>query len=1038
MNIETTVLSINANENSTNFGLNFTDWVIENQQDIVFALVDKATNFLFEHSQGNFSGQPSLDNTWHYIQMSGKDKGKVGYCGAISYSSKNVPQLSLTLNHFRDGSIIFKDSVVADMWTTYKALFQSPSNHTNSWTVQQSINDYQSADLAGSSPYLHQKQVQPHNMTNFNGIGFDGSKILVPLFDIKGNIQAAQKIYPNGQKLYPSGQGWKNGLFYPIGEDFRHAKKIAITAGLTTGLSVYQSGACACVINALDDNNIKHVVKLLREKNLQAEIILVADNDHLKKSNSGITTAQKVSQQFQVSWTYPYFDDSDKGTDFNDLQVTDGVAAVLEQFKNNITKPEKSAAKPFCTKDNVAKTPFVQESVTKEADDNKEDLPFCDFCGIKTPFRFFEQKTKTQEITENMLPTNIRGWIMDVAKRMQTYPTFSAAAAISFVSAIIARRVNLTPKRYDKQWVVYPNVWGAIVGKAGSQKSPSITPMFEPIRKHNKKMLDLHKIELENWEYEVEQCKKEKRDASEYPVKPTRESLFTNDATPEALQKIHQDNPQGVLLYRDELSGFIDQMTKQGREGARQFFLEGWSGDGAFSYDTISRGNTYIDGLCLTLFGSIQPSILAKQVENDRNGTGADGFIQRFQLLVKSNPKPNYSLAISDVEPDYAAKQLYEDTLERLLNLPTNDTPVTVNFDNQAQEIFDSWYEVLENRLRSQKMPDMLASHLSKYRSLMPSLALIFEAINNELFHADTLSSDLTISSESTRLAVEWVQYLESVAEDILIEDNEGEIDHSIVLSEKIANKIASGTITNGCTVRELKSKFRGKMDKAHLVDTLEMLRENGWIEIQSIKTSGRPKKCLFINPSLLKSKTEQSDAKPFCTTADVTKTPFTHESCTKDVVDFEVEKPFCGFCDADLPDGQEKTEQENPVQLSRKENTKGVTKVTKGRVDNINSNINKILPKNKSKIEYVTKGVNDVTKGHLSLLQKLDDLSQKVKADLTASDLGDLAEALSILPIKTQLSKGREFMNRFVKDVEGAWAWLVSVTTKCKCEIEC
>jgi hypothetical protein len=280
MNIETTVLSTNANQNSTNFGFNFTDWVIENQQDIVFALVDKATIFLLEHSQGDFSGQPSLDNTWHYIQMSGKDKGKVGYCGAISYSSKNVPQLSLTLNHFRDGSIIFKDSVVADMWTTYKTLFQSPSNHTNSWTVQQSIDDYQAANVAGSSPYLERKQVQPHQMKDLNGIGFDGSKIFVPLFDIKGNIQAAQKIYPNGQKLYPSGQGWKNGLFYPIGEDFRHAKKIAITAGLTTGLSVYQSGAC--VINALDDNNIKHVVKLLIEKNLQAEIILVADNDPSK------------------------------------------------------------------------------------------------------------------------------------------------------------------------------------------------------------------------------------------------------------------------------------------------------------------------------------------------------------------------------------------------------------------------------------------------------------------------------------------------------------------------------------------------------------------------------------------------------------------------------------------------------------------------------------------------------------------------------------------------------------------------------------
>jgi hypothetical protein len=52
-----------------------------------------------------------------------------------------------------------------------------------------------------------------------------------------------------------------------------------------------------------------------------------------------------------------------------------------------------------------------------------------------------------------------------------------------------------------------------------------------------------------------------------------------------------------------------------------------------------------------------------------------------------------------------------------------------VRFTEDAQEVFDQWRDELEVRLRSTELPPALESHLAKYRSLMPSLALIFQLI---------------------------------------------------------------------------------------------------------------------------------------------------------------------------------------------------------------------------------------------------------------------------------------------------------------------
>ena len=76
-------------------------------------------------------------------------------------------------------------------------------------------------------------------------------------------------------------------------------------------------------------------------------------------------------------------------------------------------------------------------------------------------------------------------------------------------------------------------------------------------------------------------------------------------------------------------------------------------------------------------------------------------------------------------------------------------------FDAAGQEVFREYHDGLERRLRSEEFAGQpaFAAHLAKYRSLMPSLALLFALIANPKCSS--------VSERSARLAADWCDLLE-------------------------------------------------------------------------------------------------------------------------------------------------------------------------------------------------------------------------------------------------------------------------------------
>ncbi len=216
---------------------------------------------------------------------------------------------------------------------------------------------------------------------------------------------------------------------------------------------------------------------------------------------------------------------------------------------------------------------------------------------------------------------------------------------------------------------------------------------------------------------------------------PILKRYMTNNASYEALGELLIENPNGLLVEADELIGLLKQLDANGQEVAISFYSTAADGDKPYTFDRIMRGKgLHIDALCLSIIGGIQPGVLAEYVRQATGvGVGADGLLQRLELMVYPGINPEWKEI--DRFPDKEARESVTKLVEKMDGLKpaeigTEEDPYGgvpfLRFDDEAQVLFSEWRGELEQRLRSGEDHPEIVSHLSKYRKLIPSLALLF------------------------------------------------------------------------------------------------------------------------------------------------------------------------------------------------------------------------------------------------------------------------------------------------------------------------
>jgi putative DNA primase/helicase len=254
----------------------------------------------------------------------------------------------------------------------------------------------------------------------------------------------------------------------------------------------------------------------------------------------------------------------------------------------------------------------------------------------------------------------------------------------------------------------------------------------------------------------------------------------------------------------------------------------------------------------MSMLGGIQPGRLRSYLADAlHDGPTNDGLIQRFQLLVWADTDLKWEYV--DRPPDAAAEEMIARIFRRLVELDVANR-LLFRFDPHAQALFVEWLSQLESRLRGKDLHPALVSHLSKYRSLMPSLALLFELADRAAAGTQVCgSSELLVSLEHARQAAEWCDYLESHANRIYSCVTSPQMRAAQELAEKIrTHKVgAEGTFT----LRDVYLKGWSGLDIPEAVKTAaQILEDASWIRelrSQSSPTGGRPSARYQINPKV-------------------------------------------------------------------------------------------------------------------------------------------------------------------------------------------
>ena len=160
----------------------------------------------------------------------------------------------------------------------------------------------------------------------------------------------------------------------------------------------------------------------------------------------------------------------------------------------------------------------------------------------------------------------------------------------------------------------------------------------------------------------------------------------------------------------------------------------------------------------------------------------------------------------------------------------------------------------MTDRLNRKNDPDFIEEYVSKFQSLLASLALIFEIINRH-DNSQKLNETFTVGPNSINLALKYLDFNELH----IIRLINPIIDKSTPATIRLAEKIYSRKIKDGIKLRTIyRSKWKGLKDRHIVMKALMILEEKNWIRLEEIVTGGRPSEIIRINPEIIKNGCEK------------------------------------------------------------------------------------------------------------------------------------------------------------------------------------
>jgi hypothetical protein len=547
---------------------------------------------------------------------------------------------------------------------------------------------------------------------------------------------------------------------------------------------------------------------------------------------------------------------------------------------NDQTAALKIAGDTLLTPDGVSLNKDAQRKYMEQ----KSQITADDFETISNPSGVWEDPEPLErevppapEFPMDVLPEDVRAYVLDHVERLQCPPDMVAMAAIVELAGLIGKEATIRPKDLDSEWSERACIWNVLISPKSTMKSSALKAGLKNLnriqvrdsevdRKEKKKYLDeKHRYELRVKAFE-NQCKSilKKDSAAELPEMP--ESIIEPEP-PQSRRRIIKDSTlektadlmiqsPGLTMSCDELAGFMLNMNRYSAGSDRQFYLECYSG-GNHPIDRVSRGEQFISDMYMNIIGGVQPAVARQLFCSDDSD---DGFFERF-IPIYPERKTDWKLV--DRYPDHEARELMNNLCDRLagknwrkiLSMDNDSNGDEYGkpyacFDAKAQAAFNKWLTVHMNGLATMSEDDLTLGFAGKRRGLLVRLCLIFhlakwaggEQANIKLVSDETLQDALTLLSG----------YIIPMQERTVAAFAMSDFDNDV---KRIVGWIKKDKIKKFRSRELLRKQWSGLKTNKDILPKLEYLVELNWLRVEA-KTpgakGGRSSSVFLVNPSVV------------------------------------------------------------------------------------------------------------------------------------------------------------------------------------------
>jgi hypothetical protein len=341
------------------------------------------------------------------------------------------------------------------------------------------------------------------------------------------------------------------------------------------------------------------------------------------------------------------------------------------------------------------------------------------------------------------LPADVFGpfwsrWLARTAEGANAPPDYAALPVLGIASALLGSARWAVAWR---GWAEPPALWLGSVGNPSSGKSSGAAPVTRDVLgqveahmardypaelERWEEIASIGRAALKEWEKDLARALKagepppRKPDLAHVPPRPIRPRASVTDATVEAVAPILAGQPKGVLNLRDEMAGWLLNLSRYSNGGTdRPFWLEAYNG-GPYQVDRQKYPvPIFIPHLTVPAFGTIQPDRLA-----DILGGADDGLASRF-LWAWPDTIHAFAKPRDAGDPHQAAA-----ALQRLADLamPKADggaaVPAYVHLADDAQPVLVDFAREAQDRERAAHGLFKSACGKARGQALRPALVL--------------------------------------------------------------------------------------------------------------------------------------------------------------------------------------------------------------------------------------------------------------------------------------------------------------------------